>query len=151
MTAARRLAADVGAREHRNGTSGNRANGSFPPKGPARRRGAREGKGACEGGQRALCGPPDHGRRPIRRGNPMVEINDTSISPIEPIPPPYRQIGNLAVCAWCGERAKSAFAITDPSARAVFNIGNCGRPACVEEAAKVRARVAVHQRIVDLT
>jgi hypothetical protein len=36
MTAARRLAAilsaDVGAREHRIGTSENRANDSFPPK-----------------------------------------------------------------------------------------------------------------------
>ena len=36
MTAARRLAAilaaDVGVREHRDGTSENRANGSFPPK-----------------------------------------------------------------------------------------------------------------------
>ena len=38
-----------------------------------------------------------------------------------------------------------------PGARAVFNIGNCERPACAEEAAKVRARVAVHQRVVDLT
>ena len=55
----------------------------------------------------------------------MVDINGTSISPIEPIPPPYRQIGNLAVCAWCGEHSKSAFAITDRPARAVFNIGNC--------------------------
>ena len=74
-----------------------------------------------------------------------------NVTPTEPVPPPYRQIGNLAVCAWCGERAKSAFAITDPPARAVFNIGNCGRPACAEEAAKVRARVAVHQRLVELT
>jgi hypothetical protein len=32
MTAARRPAADVGAREHRDGASENRANGSFPPK-----------------------------------------------------------------------------------------------------------------------
>ena len=78
-------------------------------------------------------------------------INVAPTRPIESIPLSYRQIGNLAVCAWCGERSKSAYAITDPPARAVFNIGNCGRSACAEEAAKVRTRVAVHQRIVDLT
>jgi hypothetical protein len=32
MTAARRLVADVGVREHRDGTSENRANGIFSPK-----------------------------------------------------------------------------------------------------------------------
>jgi hypothetical protein len=81
----------------------------------------------------------------------MADIINVTPRQIESIPLSYRQIGNLAVCAWCGERAKSAYAITDPRARAVFNIGNCGRSACAEEAAKVRTRVAVHQRIVDLT
>jgi hypothetical protein len=82
----------------------------------------------------------------------MADINnDTPIRPIEPVPPPFRQMGHLGVCAWCGERSKSAYAITDPQARAVFNIGNCGRAARAEEATKVRARVAVHQRLVDLT
>jgi hypothetical protein len=78
-------------------------------------------------------------------------INVTLTRPIEPIPLCYRQIGNLAVCAWCGERSKSAYAITDPPARAVFNIGNCGRAACAAQAAKARARLAAHQRMVDLT
>ena len=62
----------------------------------------------------------------------------------------YRQIGNLAV-AGAASAQKSAYAITDPPARAVFNIGNCGRPVCAGDAAKVRTRVAVHQRIVKLT
>jgi len=57
----------------------------------------------------------------------------------------------LVICGGCGERSKSAYAITDPPAGAVFNIGNCGRAACAEEATKVRARVALHQRVVDLT
>jgi hypothetical protein len=60
------------------------------------------------------------------RGNPMTDIiNVTPARPIESIPLSYRQIGSLKVCAWCDERAKSAFAITDPPARAVFNVGNC--------------------------
>ena len=73
-----------------------------------------------------------------------------NVTPTEPVPPPYRQIGDLGVCAWCGGGSKSAYAITDSPARVVFNIGNCGRAACADEAAKVRAG-AVHQRIVDLT
>ena len=34
-----------------------------------------------------------------------------SVTPIRPVDRPYRQIGDPAKCAWCGERAKSAFAI----------------------------------------
>jgi hypothetical protein len=63
----------------------------------------------------------------------MADIN---ITPTKPVSPPYRQIGDLGVCAWCGERSKCAYAIIDPPARAVFNIGNCGRAACAEGAAK---------------
>ncbi len=74
-----------------------------------------------------------------------------NVTPIGPIAPPYRQIGRLGVCAWCGGGSKSAYTITDPPARVIFNIGNCGSAACAKEAAKVRARVAVHQRIVNLT
>jgi hypothetical protein len=33
----------------------------------------------------------------------------------------------------------------------IFNIGNCGSAACAEGASKVRARVAAHQRLVNLT
>jgi hypothetical protein len=85
------------------------------------------------------------------RETTMADIIDvTPISPIGPIPPPYRQIGDLGMCAWCGGGSNSAYAITDPPARVVFNTGNCGRAACAAEAAKVRARLAAHQRIVDL-
>jgi hypothetical protein len=37
------------------------------------------------------------------RGNPVTDIiNVTPSRPIESIPQSYRQIGSLAVCAWCG-------------------------------------------------
>jgi hypothetical protein len=70
---------------------------------------------------------------------------------IRPTEPSYRQIGNPGICAWCGEPSRSTYAIVDPPARALFNIGNCGRAACAAEVVKVRGRVAPHQRVVDLT
>ena len=70
-----------------------------------------------------------------------------SVTPIRPVDRPYRQIGDPAKCAWCGERAKSAFAITD-SGGWVFRLGLCA--ACGEEAAEVRSRIGPHQRLVDL-
>lgn len=62
---------------------------------------------------------------------------------------PYRQIGDPAKCAWCGERAKSAFEVYDPAGW-VLRLGICGREACGEEAMKVRGRIGALQRLVDL-
>jgi hypothetical protein len=58
-----------------------------------------------------------------------------SVTPIGPVECSYRQIGDPAKCAWCGERAKSAFEIYDPVGW-VFRLGICGREA------KVRSRIA---------
>ena len=69
-----------------------------------------------------------------------------TITPIRPVERPYREIGDPARCAWCGERARSAFEIYDPAAW-VFRLGVCG--ACDEEAAKVRSRIGPFQRLVD--
>jgi hypothetical protein len=71
-----------------------------------------------------------------------------TVVPIRPVERPYRQIGDPAKCAWCGERARSAFEIYDPAGW-VFRLGACGREACGEEAAKVRSRVGPLQRLVD--
>jgi hypothetical protein len=70
-----------------------------------------------------------------------------TITPIRPVERPYRQIGDPARCAWCGERARSAFEIYDPVAW-VFRLGVCA--ACGEEATKVRSRIGPLQRLVDL-
>jgi hypothetical protein len=70
-----------------------------------------------------------------------------TITPIKPVERPYRQIGDPAKCAWCGERAKSAFEIYD-QAGWVFRLGVCA--ACGEEAAEVRSRIGPHQRLVEL-
>jgi hypothetical protein len=70
-----------------------------------------------------------------------------TITPIRPVERPYRQIGDPARCAWCGERAKSAFAITDPGGW-VFRLGVCA--VCGGEAAEVRSRIGPLQRFVDL-
>ena len=32
-----------------------------------------------------------------------------------PVERPYRQLGDPAKCAWCGDRAKTAFEIYDPA------------------------------------
>jgi hypothetical protein len=73
----------------------------------------------------------------------------TPIRSVEPALRPQQQIGDPAKCAWCGDRAKSAFAITHPGGW-VFRRGVCGREACGEEAAEVRSRIGPHQRLVDL-
>jgi hypothetical protein len=70
-----------------------------------------------------------------------------SVTPIRPVDRPYRQIGDPAKCAWCGERAKSAFEICDPAGW-VFRLGACG--ACGEEATRVRSRIGPLQRLADL-
>jgi hypothetical protein len=70
-----------------------------------------------------------------------------SVMPIKPAERPHRQIGDPAKCAWCGERAKSAFAITDPGGW-VFRLGVCA--VCGGEAAEVRSRIGPLQRFVDL-
>jgi hypothetical protein len=70
-----------------------------------------------------------------------------TITPIKPVERPYRQIGDPARCAWCGERASSAFEIYDPAGW-LFRLGVCA--ACGEEAAEVRSRLGPHQRLVDL-
>ena len=74
----------------------------------------------------------------------MLEI---VTSPIKSVERRYRQICDPAKCAWCGERAKSAFEIYDPAGW-VFRLGACG--ACGEEATKVRSRIGPLQRLVDL-
>jgi hypothetical protein len=56
-----------------------------------------------------------------------------SITPIRTASRPYRQIGDPAKCAWCGERAKSAFAITDPG-------GGCFVSASAPHAARRRQK-----------
>ena len=80
------------------------------------------------------------------------ELHVTSVTPIKSVESavrPYRQIGDPAKCAWCGERSRSAFEIYDPAGW-VFRLGVCGRKACDEEAAKVRRRIGSLQRLVDL-
>jgi ferredoxin len=71
-----------------------------------------------------------------------------SIALIEPAERPYRQIGDPAKCVGCGTRAKSAFEIYDPAGW-VFRLGECGRPACAEQAREIRSRVGPLQRLVD--
>jgi hypothetical protein len=72
-----------------------------------------------------------------------------TITPIMPVGRHYRQIGDPGRCAWCSERARSAFEIHDPAAW-VFRLGVCGREACGEEATKARSRIGPLQRLVDL-
>ena len=72
-----------------------------------------------------------------------------TIMPIESAERPYRQIGDPARCAWCGDRSRSAFGIYDPTGW-VFRLGVCGREACGEEATKVRGRTGPLQSLVDL-
>jgi hypothetical protein len=81
----------------------------------------------------------------------MVEphLREGRMNSSTPIRRPYRQIGDPAKCAWCGERVKSAFEIYDPAGW-VFRLGVCGREACGEEATKVRSRIGPLQRLVDL-
>jgi hypothetical protein len=93
------------------------------------------------GAPRALDGITLHAERYSERRR----MN--TITPIRPVERPYRQIGDLAKCAWCGARAKSAFEIFD-QAGWVFRLGVCA--ACGEEAAKARSRIGPLQRLVDL-
>jgi hypothetical protein len=69
-----------------------------------------------------------------------------TITPIRPVERPYREIGDPARCAWCGERARSAFEIYDPAGW----VGVCGREACGEEGMKVRSRICPLQHLVNL-
>ena len=74
-----------------------------------------------------------------------------AVTPTRPVERPYRQIGDPAKCAWCGERARSAFEIYDPAGW-VFRLGACAREACGEEAAKSSgAELGPLQRLVDPT
>jgi hypothetical protein len=77
------------------------------------------------------------------------ELQVNIVTPIRPVERPYRQIGDPAKCAWCGERARSAFEIYDPAGW-VFRLGVCEQEACEEEAAKLRNRIGPLQRLVDL-
>jgi hypothetical protein len=72
-----------------------------------------------------------------------------TVTPIRLVESACRQIGDPAKCAWCGERAKSAFEIYDPTGW-VFALGICGKETCGEKAAKVRCRIGPLQCLVDL-
>jgi hypothetical protein len=79
----------------------------------------------------------------------MSDARELNLTPIRSVERSYRQIGDPAKCAWCGERARSAFEIYDPAAW-VFRLGVSGREACGEEATKVRSRIGPLQRLVEL-
>jgi hypothetical protein len=51
-----------------------------------------------------------------------------TVAPISPVERHYRQIGDLAKCAWCGERAKSAFEIYNPAGWCFVSAHAGGKP-----------------------